>query len=202
VAAAERKGIEMDHDRAGLCPGKTEASSHPAADSRGPDATGAMEGRFDAQRVRRLAGMVTLVVVLAVICYLALVPNARGEFLGFLPQKLRRWICEHDDFNNVTGFAVLGLVAFRIRGSGLTDRGTGVAAIFRRIFAYRIARLAALMVLVCVFELSQFFIPGRMSSLQDVCTGWSGLFAAWLVSEIWWGSGGEALAKVKGLRTI
>jgi hypothetical protein len=192
----------MDHDHAGLCPGKTEASSNPAADSRSSDAPGAMEGRCDAQRMRHRAGMVTVVVVLAAICYLALVPNARGEFLGFLPQKLRRWICEHDDFNNVTGFAVLGLVVFRVGSRGLTDRGTGVVAIFRRIFAYRIARLAALMVLVCVFELSQFVIPGRMSSLQDVCTGWSGLFAAWLVSEICWGSGDEVLTKVTRSRTI
>jgi hypothetical protein len=133
-------------------------------------------------RARRTMGKAALAIILAAIGYLALVPNTHGEFLHFLPQKLRRWICEHDDFNNVVGFAVLGTVAFHIGTKRVASPGSSV---FRRAFGRKEARLAALMGLVCVFELLQLVIPGRMSSLQDICTGWSGLFAAWLASEIW-----------------
>lgn len=174
----------MDHHPTQVCARTPGASLNPAADRREPGTVGVTDPCFHAQRARHVAGLATLAVVFAAMCYLALVPNARGEFLGFLPQKLRRWICEHDDFNNVAGFAVLGLIAFRIGGSGITERGAGVAAMFRRIFAHRSARLAALMNLVCAFELLQLIIPGRMSSLQDVCTGWSGLFAAWLLTVV------------------
>jgi hypothetical protein len=174
----------MERESTRVQSGAAGASLHPAADRRDPDANGVMGAPRDEQRARHLVGKVTLVVVFAAMCYLALVPNARGEFLGFLPQKLRRWICEHDDLNNVVGFAVFGLIAFRIGGRGQRERGAGVGAMLRRIFAHRGARLAALMVLVCVFELLQLIIPGRMSGLQDVCTGWSGLFAAWLLAVV------------------
>ena len=176
--------IEMERESTRVRPGTAGASLHPAADHRDLNVNGVTDTVGDKQRARRLAGLAALVVVFAAMCYLALVPNARGEFLGFLPQKLRRWICEHDDFNNVVGFAVLGLMAFRIGGRRQMERGAGVAAMLRRIFAHRGARLAALMALVCVFELLQLIIPGRMSGLQDVCTGWSGLFAAWLLAVV------------------
>jgi hypothetical protein len=140
-------------------------------------------------RARHLAARGILLVVLAAIAYLALVPNREGQFLPFLPQKIRRWICEHDDFNNVVAFAILGLVAFRIGRKGNASPDAGI---LRRVFARREARLASLMALVCLLELAQLVIPGRMSGLRDVCTGWSGLFAAWLLASVFrWHSPGK-----------
>jgi len=126
-----------------------------------------------------------LLFVLGAMCYLALVPNDRGQFLPFLPTKIRRWICEHADFNNVTAFFVLGLIVFRMRAGSMA----GAAG---RIFTHWGSRMAALMTLVCLFEILQFLIPGRMSGLRDVCTGWSGVFAAWLIFQIWDRAGNEA----------
>jgi len=133
---------------------------------------------------RNIVGVAIAVTVLGLVAWLALIPNNRGQFLGFLPEKLRRWICEHDDFNNITGFWVLGIVAFCLPSADSANRGSGLIGLLCRVFAHRLARLAALMGLVCALEILQFVIPGRFSDLRDVCTGWSGLFAAWLVSEV------------------
>jgi len=132
---------------------------------------------------RHFAGVAMLLLVGAAIGYLALMPNVRGNMLGFLPQKVRRWIVEHDDLNNVVAFAVLGSVAFRIGRKEAARFAHGISGVLGRVFARRETRLAALMALVVVLELFQLVIPGRISGLRDVCTGWSGLFAAWLISE-------------------
>lgn len=44
--------------------------------------------------------------------------------------------------------------------------------------------MAALMAMVCGIELVQIFILGRVADLNDVCTGWSGILAGWLLSVL------------------
>jgi hypothetical protein len=125
-----------------------------------------------------------LIVVAAVIGYLALIPNDRGELLSFLPGKIRRWLCEHDDFNNIVAFGVLGSIVFRIRSRGARSPRRGTFRVFERVLSSSEARLVLLMALVFLLELVQLVIPGRICDLQDVCSGWSGLFAAWLAFRV------------------
>ncbi len=109
-------------------------------------------------------------------------PNNGHARFRIVPLPLYRWLAapEHDYLVNVAAFGFLALIIFLIRSHTDSRHESLVAAIF----AHRIARLAALLALVCAIEVVQKWIPGRTSSLEDVCTGWSGIFAAWLVAEL------------------
>ncbi|MEO6739726.1 MAG: VanZ family protein [Chthoniobacteraceae bacterium] len=98
-----------------------------------------------------------------------------------LPKAVRVWINDgHDEEENLIAFFILGSFAlFPSRRSGRAASGARPAAV--RWVDSRAVRMAALMALVCAIELVQLFIPGRISDLNDVCTGWSGIFAAWLL---------------------
>ncbi|MFN9367527.1 MAG: hypothetical protein ACK6CT_01985, partial [Planctomycetia bacterium] len=85
-----------------------------------------------------------------------------------------------DGFVNVDAFGFLAVVVFiagETSGAGGESKSGGICA-------RRGARLAVLLALVCVIEIVQIWISGRTSSLEDVCTGWSGIFAAWLLSVL------------------
>lgn len=133
--------------------------------------------------LRRIAKACFLPVFAAVL-YLALMPNyGRSRFL-IVPMPVYRWICEHDDFDNITAFAVLASFAFLVGKNPRAREYAATTGAFARIFASRSARLTGLLAMVCVLELLQKWIPGRVSSMRDVCTGWSGIFAAWLISVL------------------
>lgn len=119
-----------------------------------------------------LAGTVTA------IAYLTLVPNTGHTRFRIVPLPLYRWLAgpEHDWLVNIIAFGFLALVVFLVDKNADSRRGRPAA-----ILAHRGIRLAALLALVCVIETVQIWIPGRTSSLDDVCTGWSGIFAAWLL---------------------
>lgn len=126
---------------------------------------------------------VIFIVCLAAGLMMALPANPHGVLHTFLPESLRRWVNEHDDAANVTAFFILASVALRLPGTR-RKCGTTSSSVILQSLAHPLARVAALMLFVCAIEFTQSFIPGRVSELQDVCTGWSGIFAAWLVSVL------------------
>lgn len=115
---------------------------------------------------------------------LALHPNTRGEVNHLLPADVVKWINNgHDEEENLFAFLILGTFAlFSGRCSERDSGGAGSKVV--RLLRSRPARMAALMGLVCAIELVQNFIPGRVADIDDVCSGWSGIFAAWLLSVL------------------
>ena len=115
---------------------------------------------------------------------LAMQPNTRGEVNHLLPAAMVKWINDdHDEEENLLAFSILGI--FALCFGRHSESGTaGAGSVAARWFRSRAARMAALMVLVCVIELVQNCIPGRVADMDDVCTGWSGIFAAWLLSVL------------------
>ena len=113
------------------------------------------------------------------IAYLALMPNSGHTRFWIVPLPVYRWVAapEHDGIVNVFAFGFFAAVVF------LVERNPDASgtSLLSAIFATRLARLVGLLALVCAIELVQKWIPGRTSSLDDVCTGWSGIFAAWLL---------------------
>jgi hypothetical protein len=115
--------------------------------------------------------------------WMALVPNRHGALNNFMPDLLRRWVNEHDDEANMAAFFLLTVVALRLPVAARKS-GTTLPAVILHVQRRPLARVAALMLLVCSIEIAQRFIPGRVGELQDVCTGWSGIFAAWMLSVL------------------
>ena len=146
-------------------------------------------------RRRRRIEITLSLLVLGAVTYLALVPHNGRELTRLLPPKVYRWFAEHDDFNNIAAFFVLGLCVFRIR---VEERAGGPGGMLARIFRSSVTRLVALMALVCLFEFLQLGIQGRFSAFgpasshyyygttpfRDIHTGFSGVFAAWLLSTL------------------
>ena len=123
---------------------------------------------------------------LAAVVYLTLVPNTGHARFRIVSLPLYRWIAapEHDDFVNIVAFGFLAVAAFLV-GRKADDRGSaGFGAMLASLFEGRIPRLAALLAFVCGLEFLQKWIPGRTSELQDVCSGCSGIFAAWLLCNV------------------
>ena len=121
---------------------------------------------------------------LCAVLYLALMPNYGQARFRIVSLPLYRWIADHDNLDNIVAFAVLATATFLLGRHPVDRENAGISAVLERWFASRMARLAALLAMVCIFEILQRWIPGRISSLQDVCTGWSGIFAAWLLSVL------------------
>lgn len=112
---------------------------------------------------------------------LALRANPRGELNHILPVALRNWINEdHDEAENLIAFSILGVFALSLSRRAPSTAASPVIHLLQS----RAARMVALMSLVCGIELVQFFILGRMPDMKDVCTGWSGIFAAWLLGVL------------------
>ena len=116
--------------------------------------------------------------------WLALTPNVRGEMHFFLPMELRHWVHEHDDFANIAAFLCLAIFGLCFQRNPQRGGKSAARPAMFRLLEKRAVRVAGLMALVCAIEIVQIFIPGRVADLQDVCTGWSGIFAAWLLSVI------------------
>ena len=134
--------------------------------------------RRRAQPLRRALPAITAIVI----TYLTLMPNTGHARFRIVPLPLYRWLAapEHDWLVNIVAFGFLAAVVF-LAGRDPDAHG---GSLLSAIFAHRSARLAALLALVCAIELVQRWIPGRISALQDVCTGWSGIFAAWLLAVL------------------
>lgn len=131
---------------------------------------------------RRWISRAVFAVTAIAIIYLTLMPNSGHSRFRIVPLPLYRWLAapEHDDVVNIAAFGFLATIVFLV-GRNPDSRGDGLLA---AIFARRTVRLAGLLALVCGIEIVQKWIPGRTSSLQDVCTGWSGIFAAWLLCTV------------------
>lgn len=131
---------------------------------------------------RRSLGRGIFAVTVIAIAYLTLMPNYGRTRFRIVPIPLYRWLAapEQDWFVNVVAFGFLAVVVF-IAGENSAAGGESKSV---GIFARRGARLAALLALVCVIEIVQIWIPGRTSSLEDVCFGWSGILAAWLLAVL------------------
>ncbi len=134
------------------------------------------------RRHRRTFRRALLAITTIVIAYLALMPNYGQVRFRIVPLPLYRWLAapEHDWFVNIVAFGFFAAVVF-LFGSD-PERPTG--NLLSAILAHRIARLVALLALVCAIEILQKWIPGRISSMEDVCTGWSGIFGAWLLCTL------------------
>ncbi len=132
---------------------------------------------------RRIPALIFAVGLVAGLA-LALVPNRRGDLYGFMPAGLRRWIYTHDDAANIIGFFMLSVFALCFQREPRRDAKEAGRLAPSRIFEGRGMRVAGLMILACAMEFAQIFIPGRVAELHDVCTGWSGIFAAWLVAVL------------------
>ncbi len=128
------------------------------------------------------AAMLKAIFVIGIIAAMAMAlrPNRHGGIHNFVPASFRAWVNEHDDFQNIAAFFLIATVALLLPGVRNRE-GKSLPAVVLRTLEPPLARVAALMLFVCVIELVQRFIPGRVPDLQDVCTGWSGIFAAWLV---------------------
>ena len=131
---------------------------------------------------RRTFGRVIFVLTSIAIAYLALMPNRGRERFRIVPLPLYRWLVgpAQDWFVNIIAFGFFAAVVFIMGGNS----GARSGSLFTAIFARRGARLASLLALVCAIEIAQIWIPGRTSSLEDVCSGWSGIFAAWLLAAL------------------
>ena len=116
---------------------------------------------------RRKIGRVVFAATAVAMAYLTLMPNYGYTRFQIVPSPLYRWLAdpEQDWFVNIVAFGFLAVVVFIVWGK---SRGRG-------------ALLATLLALVCAIEIAQIWIPGRTSSLEDVCFGWSGIFAAWFL---------------------
>lgn len=125
-----------------------------------------------------------LLLLLGAVLYLALMPSNGHPRFRVVSPPVYRWFAEHDDFNNIAAFGGLAMVAFLVGGRSHGRKNAGVSGAFARMFASRTSRLAGMLAMVCILETLQNWIPGRVSELQDVCTGWSGIFAAWLLSVL------------------
>ena len=150
-----------------------------ASDRERPDQEQAQESFHGDRTWRRTLGRVIFAITAIAIAYLTLMPNYGHTRFRIVPMPLYRWLSapEHDWFVNVVAFGFLAMVVFIVeKNSG--SRGDSMSA---GILARLGVRLAALLLLVCGIEIVQIWIPGRTSSLEDVCFGWSGIFAAWLV---------------------
>lgn len=113
--------------------------------------------------------------------FLALAPN-RGNLNYFMPDAVRKWVNDnHDEEENLIAFTVLGSCVLCF-GRRAESRNAAAAPKVLRLLGSRAVRVAALMAMVVVIECVQMFIPGRVADLNDVCTGWSGIFAGWLLS--------------------
>jgi hypothetical protein len=85
---------------------------------------------------------------------------------------------------NILGFFTLSLFALCFQREPPRDAKDIRRLAPSRIFESRGMRVAGLMILASAMELVQIFIPGRVAELRDVCTGWSGIFAAWLIAVL------------------
>lgn len=113
---------------------------------------------------------------LAVGLAMAMLPNRYNNPHQFLPLDLRRWVHRHDDAANIAAFFLFASVGLRLP---LSHAKAGMGSP-----SHRLGMVVALMTLVCVIEIVQIWIPGRASSLEDVCFGWSGILAAWLLAVL------------------
>ena len=154
---------------------------------RDPDATSAGRGKKSSHRTRRLRIVRTLFfLTLCAVLYLALMPNNGHARFRIVSLPVYRWLEAewHDDLGNIVAFAVLACATFLLGAHPADRENDGISAAFARCFASRTARLVGLLAMVCMFEILQRWIPGRTCSLRDVCTGWSGIFAAWLLCNV------------------
>ena len=134
------------------------------------------------RRYRRTFFRLLLAGTTLTIAYLALMPSSGHARFWIVPLPIYRWLAapEHDGIVNVFAFGFFAAVVFLVEWNPDAPDTSLLSAIF----ATRLARLVALLSIVCGIELVQKWIPGRTSSMEDVCTGWSGIFAAWLLSEL------------------
>ena len=139
---------------------------------------------------KQTVGRVVFAVMALSMAYLTLVPNNGRVRFRIVPLPLYRWLAapEHDWLVNIIAFGFLAAVVFLVGGNSGTRNGD----LFPEIFGRRGVRLVVLLMLVCGIETAQIWIPGRTSSLEDVCTGWSGIFAAWLLSLLLEARAGQA----------
>jgi hypothetical protein len=150
---------------------RTDAPECPGADAR--------------NRVhRRQIAPALLLLLLGAVLYLALMPNLGRPRFTLVSPAVYRWFAEHDDFNNIAAFGGLAMVAFLVGCPSPGGKKAGALNAFACTFASRTSRLAGMLAMVCLLEALQNWIPGRVSELQDVCTGWSGIFAAWLLCAL------------------
>ena len=132
---------------------------------------------------RRIIGRVIFAGTAIAMAYLTLMPNYGRSRFRLVPMPLYHWLTapEHDWLMNIVAFGFLAMVVFIVGGnSGASCDRCSVS-----VFARRAGRLVVLLALVCAIEIAQIWIPGRTSSLEDVCFGWSGIFAAWLITVLW-----------------
>ena len=113
---------------------------------------------------------------LAVGLAMAMLPNRHNNPHQFLPLDLRRWVHTHDDAANIAAFFLFASVGLRLP---LSHAKAGMGSP-----SHRLGMVVALMTLVCGIEWVQHLIPGRVADLKDVCTGWSGILAAWLLAVL------------------
>ena len=139
------------------------------------------KSRRTARRRGGLFSRVLLAGTVIAIAFLTLMPKIGRTRFRIVPMPVYHWFVgpEHDWLMNIIAFGFLALVVFRVEKNADSRRGR-----FAAIWAHRRVRLAALLALVCLIETVQKWIPGRISSLDDVCTGWSGIFAAWLLGVL------------------
>lgn len=142
-----------------------------APDHRRTDAEQARENFRGDRPWRRRLGRGIFAATAIVIAYLTLMPNHGHAHFRIVPMPLYRWLVgpEQDWLVNIIAFGFFAVVVFTV-GRKSRWRGAGLAALFA---------------LVCAIETVQIWIPGRTSSLDDVCAGWSGIFAAWLFAVLW-----------------
>ena len=126
--------------------------------------------------------------------FLALAPN-RGNLNYFMPDAVRKWINnDHDEEENLIAFTVLSSCVLCL-GRHSQSRRAASHPKPRRFLSGRSVCVSALMAMVVVIEFMQMFIPGRVADMNDICTGWSGIFAGWLLSLLL-DSRGETLVDV------
>lgn len=124
-----------------------------------------------------------LLAMLAAALGLTLAPN-NGNLNYVLPDAVRKWVNnDHDEEANLIAFTVLGTVALSFaRRPPSRETWRRNPMVF--LLSSRTFRVMVLLTLICLIELVQNFIPGRVSDLGDMCTGWSGIFTGWLCSVL------------------
>jgi VanZ family protein len=140
--------------------------------------------------------LVIFCVYTAAVLWLTLEPTPGGGRAHELPKPVSLWVNNHDSSANILAFFLLAIMAFWLghepagspglpplsggreaRGEGQPER---TARYLPRMPSRR-QRLIFLLLLafVALIEFAQIWIPGRVSELHDVASGWEGIvFAA------------------------
>ncbi|MDB6040897.1 MAG: colanic acid biosynthesis glycosyltransferase WcaI [Verrucomicrobiales bacterium] len=115
-------------------------------------------------------------ILTAAILWLTLEPTPGGGRAHELPRLLSNPLNAHDALSNFLAFFVFSTIAFWLGHNPAKITNASPQRILQR----QRKRFFLLLAFVASLEFAQIWIPGRISDLGDVASGWMGVVLAWL----------------------